>query len=415
MRGALGWVGVWLVTIGQATAAPGSGRPWAWRVPLDVHKAVPFACPGLALSIPVGFLGLPEDADWHAAWVTDSTGAVLPAQVDDLDGNGRIEGTDALVFVAEVKEAVTRAYVCFPGARGPTRVPPEMHRGVRVRFDRDGVPEFSNGRLRLSNRSYAYRSSGNKTWTQFLDGDGTLDFDAYDFGGSTLSPWKTHIISSGPVRTIARRVSEVAPTRRARRGDIARARVVHEWHVYARRQECLVVSRIENVDTDAKVLKVARARAWLDVKPGGRYTKQDYWTAVVKPLKTWTKSMTAGRKTRRAAEGLVTDLRLAEGWFDAYTDGPQSKPRVNAGLVVHPMSAPCRLWSGDRDGRFRVAVMVDGNWPRVSPRSSLSVGLWIVPHEGGPDEVRRFWQAIRDTQVIPGEVQRRGDPPQERD
>jgi len=196
-------------------------------------------------------------------------------------------------------------------------------------------------------------------------------------------------------------------TGRGRAGPRAAARVIHEWRVYRARKECFVLSRIENATRGKDVLLVARGRARFDLTPGGRYTPEDYWTAVAKPWKTWTQGMTGGRKTRRASDGMVQGLRLAEEWFDAYTDGPVNKPRVNVGLVFQPAGHKVRLRAGEQGKRFQVTVDLDANWPRVAPKGRLAVGFWIVPHEGGPDEVRDFWRATRNIDVVPGTIQTR--------
>jgi hypothetical protein len=383
---------------------------WESRVALDIEKAVEKQCPAFAAIVPVGFLGLPEGTNWNSVRVIGPAGKELPAQTDDLDGDGKITGSDELVFLMDIKEKASRAYLYFSADKKVARSKTFSGTDVRASFNAEGDPQFDNGAIRMSQRRYSYHLSNEDRWVSFLDGDGALSFDAYNFSGSKVAGWKTEVAARGPVRTVIRRISTaITPTRKARETQhpIVPARVVHEWHIYRNKKECFVSSKIENRGTGKEVLVVARGRNGLYVTPGGKYTPEDFWTAMAKPWKTWTKSMTGGRKIRRASSGMVQGLRLSEGWFDAYTDGPSDKPRVNVGLVIHPLSVRHSLWAGERDRRFWLVVWVDKNWPKIPPRGSLWVGFWVCPHEGRPEEIRDFWQARRKIDVIPGAIETR--------
>jgi len=371
---------------------------WERRAALDIQKGIALRLSGFPLIVPVGFLGLPKGINWDSIRVVGPAGKELPAQVDDLDGSPGITGQDELVFLIDLESEETRAYLYFSSSKRIARPRAYAGQEIQVSFTRDGEPQFDNGRIRLRDGKFAYRLSSAGPWVDVLSGDGSFVFDAYNFGGSQVPGWKTQIVARGPVRTVARRASTaLVPTDKAQGRPIVPARVVHEWHVYRGRKECFVSSQIQNAGSAKDVLLVARGWAWLDVTPGGRYTPEDYWTAAIQGV----------RRVRPASAGLDKYMRLSEGWFDAYTDGPTDKPRVNLGLVFHPLSARYRVWAGERTKRFRVVVMNGGNWPQVPPRGRLWFGFWLCPHEGGPDQVRDLWRARRSVDAIPGAIEDR--------
>jgi len=373
---------------------------WEHRVALDIEKAVPQALPGHPLAITAGFLDLPAGTNWDSIRVVDEGGREVPAQVDDLNDDGQIAGIDELAYVANLRSRCTRYYVYFSADSRARRRTADDAGDMTVSFDDRGKLSFDNGRIRLRDGRLEYRLAGDERWLTLLSGDGSFTFDAYNFGGSKVTAWQGQIVSRGSVRTIVRRVSTgVIPTERGReRGAvIVPAQVTHEWHVYRGRKECFVSSTIENVTPGQDVLLVARGWTWLAVSPGGRYTAEDFWSGVVQ----------GKRETHRAAAGLRTKLRLSEGWLDTYSDGPTNKPRANVGLVFHPLSTKYRLWAGERDGRFRLVVLLDMNWPRVPPKDKLWVGFWVVPHEGGSSEARQFYRLQNGIDIIPGAIESR--------
>jgi len=375
-------------------------------VALDIEKGVPGRLTRFPLSVSLGFLDLPQETNWDSVRLLGPDGRDWPVQVDRLSGD-HVAPQDELAFLADFEGEHTRAHLYFSVGKEASSTTPAAEGGVTACFDKDGAPQFDNGLVRLQGGEFSRRGAGQDEWVTFLRGDGALRFDAYDFSGSKVLGWRTEVASNGPVRAVLRRVSSaVAATREDVRHPLVPAEVVQEWRVWRGRGECFVASQIRNVASGRDVLMVARGRSGLDATPGGRYTGNDYWTAVLKPWKTWTRSMSGGRKTQRAADGLVRDARLAEDWFDAHTDGPAQKPRVNVGLVFHTFSAKHRLWAGEQDGRFHVVVLLDMNWPRVPAGGKLWVGYWIVPHAGPPEEVRQFWRATREIDVIPGAIER---------
>ena len=399
-----------VLSISAATNAIGeAARPWwnpRWehRVALDIEKEMPQALSRHPLTITAGFLDLPAGTNWRSIRVIDQTGGEVPAQVDDLNGDGKIAGADELAFVADLRSACTRYYVYVSEDARVGRGTFDNVNDVTVSFDDGAKLSFDNGRIRLRDGQFEYRLAGQERWLTLLCGDGSFTFDAYNFGGSKITGWQGRIISRGPVRTIVRRVSTglVATERGRERGAvIAPAQVTHEWHVYRRRKECFVSSTIENVTQGKDVLLVARGWTWLAVTPGGQYTSEDFWTAAVQ----------GKRETHQARAGLRTKLRLSENWIDAYSDGPTNKPRANVGLVFHPLSSKYRLWAGERDARFRFVVMLGMNWPRVPPNDKLWVGFWICPHEGGPDDLRQFCRVQERVDIIPGAIESRGSVP----
>ena len=395
-----------ILSISAATSAIGEATQswwnpqWEHRVALDIEKAVPQALSKHPLAVTAGFLDLPATTNWGSVRVIDETGSEVPAQADDLDGDGKIAGADELAFAADLRSPCTRYYVYFSRDSQVGRRTFDGAGDTIISFDDDGKLSFGNGRVRLRDGQFEYRLAEGSRWLTLLSGDGSFSFDAYNFGGSEVAGWQGQIVSRGPVRMIVRRVSTgVAATERGReRGAvITPAQVTHEWHVYRGRKECFVSSTIENVTQGKDVLLVARGWTWLAVTPGGQYTGEDFWSAVVK----------GKRETHQAGAGLRTGLRLSEHWIDAYSDGPTNKPRANVGLVFHPLSTKYRLWAGERDGRFRLVVMLGINWPRVPPRDKLWVGFWVCPYEGGPDEVRQFCKMQESIDIIPGAIESR--------
>lgn len=391
-----------------AERAPWWNNKWERRVSLDVEKGVAGPLKSFPLAAPAGFLDLPRDTNWKAVRLIGPSGVEVPVQIDDLDGDGKIAGQDELVFLGDLDQDRTRFYLYFSADKGAAAGKGAVDGGIKASFDSAGRPDLCNSAIRISEGKFAFRLAESNRWVEILTGDGSLAFDAYNYGGSTVKGWRARIVANGPVRVVARRTSEaVVPTARAAGRAAAPAQVVHEWRMYRARNELFVSSRIRNLVKGRDVLKVARGWSWLDVRPGGQYTAEDYWSAVVKPWKTWTKSMAGGPTKKRAADGLTQGIRLAEEWIDVHTDGPSQKPRVNVGLVFHPRSAKSRLWAGERDRRCRLVVVLGMNWPKIPPKGSLWVGFWIVPHQGAPREVRNFWEATRKVDVVPGAIETR--------
>ena len=401
------------LNISFAEGHPWWDEKWESRAAIDIEKSIPGKLPGYPVIVPVGFLGLPEGTNWRSVRVVTPAGKELPFQVDDLDGDGKVARQDELVFLIDLDAATTRVYVYFSRGSPTGRSAAFPVREMPVSFDDEGNLRFDNGKLRLSEtaaakRVFACRLAASGKWVEILKGDGAMAFCAYNYSGSTVAGWRTNIVARGPVRTIARRVSSrVLPTKLAEEtgNPVVPAQVVHEWHLYPDRRECFVSSQIQNLTTDNKTLAVARGTTTFEVTPGGKYTPEDFWTCVAASWKTWTASMAGGRKTQPAAAGQVNGIRPAEGWVDAYTDGPPGKPRANVGLAFHPRSEKCRLTVGERYKRFQLIVRLDRNWPKVAPRGRLWVGYWLCPHEGDSSEVRDFWLSRKSVDAIPGAIE----------
>jgi len=388
-----------------ASVAPWWNDAWESRLALDVHKACEGKLSRFPLTVPLGFLDLPNDTAWDTLRLVDAAGKPVPMQVDRLGAGGTASIRDELAFLADLEAAETRFYLYY-SAKGKAVPHQQEDSGLSASFSADGIPSFSNGLIQLHDGRFSSRDPDTQAYTEFLRGDGTLSFDAYDYSGSKVSGWGTQVVSNGPVRAILRRVSTgVSPTRERTRHPAVPAEVSHEWHVYRGRSECLVASEIRNVSPGKDVLTVARGWSWLEVRLPEATAPQNFWTAPVRGWKSWTDSMAGGRRTESAATGLTRDLKLAEDWLDAYAEGPMREPGANVGFVFHPLSTRYKLWAGDREDRFRVVILVDSSWHRVPAGAALWLGCWIVPHRGLPDEVRDFWRATRSVDVIPGPVE----------
>ena len=378
---------------------------WESRLALDVHKTCRGTLTDFPLTVPTGFLDLPKDTAWHTLRLVDAAGKLVPMQVDPCDAMGIGPARHELAFLADLEAAETRFYLYYSTKQLHAPEQPQ-ERSLKASFDADANPSVSNGLIRLHDGRFSCRAAGAETYAEFLVGDGTLSFDAYDYSGSKVTGWRTRVVSNGPVRAILRRVStEVRPAHERTRHPAVPAEVSHEWQVYHGRSECFVTSRIRNVSPGKDVLTVARGWSWLEVRLPEAGTRQSFWTASVRGWKSWTDAMAGGRRTELASTGLTQDLRLAEEWLDAYAEGPTREPGANVGFVFHPLSTRYKLWAGDREDRFRVVILCDSNWRRVPAGGSLWLGYWVIPHRGSSDEVRDFWLATRNIDVIPGPVE----------
>lgn len=335
--------------------------------------------------IKIGSLPLPENAIFDSVSVKSESGADFPCQLDDSNGNKKIDKEDEASALLDLKPGENIFALEFSLKKVQTGSPQKNFAGGYVAID-NGLVQFKADKKMFARRSLLYNKSGE--WICIASHfciDLKLD---KQWKGWQWSPPESRLISEGAVRKTVR--TEMIRKNLENGKEI---KLIQDWHIFTGRKEILTELKIINISSGQVVQITRMVKGFYNVTPGGKASPDtDKYTGLDRSGKLETNLLRNSRYyLKRPGNGKAL-------WCDAY-----SKNETGLGYALESSNQlECLLLAYiEKNGTSKLR-MTEAYTPSNAvlwPEKTFCSAMWHVIHTGDYKAVEKFSKEISNIKI----------------